>query len=92
MRWVVHLGRAAVVFWVAAILLPGAVTDVVAGSATRQGAPSAHAALTDLSGTAGEGLTGVSDAVARVDAAEEDVRRVVARVRLEVERFIAGLP
>ena len=88
MRLVMHLGRAALVFWVAAILLPAAVTE--AGTVRHHS--SSAAALQGVSGSAGAGLERLGILTSRVDTAEDDVHRVVARLRLETERFIAQLP
>jgi hypothetical protein len=88
MTLVMHLGRAALVFWVAAILLPAA----VAGAGTVSRHPSSATALHGVSDSAATGLDRLDGVRSRVDAADEDVRRIVARVRLETERFIARLP
>ena len=83
-----HLGRAALVFWVAAVLLPAAVAE--AGTVRQH--PSSASALHGLSHSAGDGLDRVGTLTAHVQSAEDDVRRVVDRLRLETERFIATLP
>jgi len=93
MNVVVHLARAGLVFWVAAILLPGAVLEsrTLLEPGVRH-ERSAQTALADVSSTSGLGLEGVARAARDVQRAEDDVRRLVARVRLEVDRFIAQLP
>jgi hypothetical protein len=83
-----HVGRAALIFWVAAILLPTAVVE----SRTVPQHSSPQTALLGVSTSAGGGLDRVASFAAGVDGAEDDVRRLVARVRLETERFIAQLP
>lgn len=83
-----HLGRAALIFWVAAILLPAAV--VRAGTVAQHSSP--QTALLGVSSTADSGLDRVGGLAADVHAAEDDVRRIAARLRLETERFIAQLP
>jgi hypothetical protein len=88
MGLLVHLGRAALIFWVAAILLPGAVGQAL--SVPQQSSP--QAALLGVSTTADAGRDRVSGLTTTVNGAEDDVRRVASRVRLEVERFIAQLP
>ena len=40
--------------------------------------------------SAGTGLAQLDGLVSEVDGAEDDIRAVVARAQLEVERFIAG--
>lgn len=88
MRVVLHLARAALIFWVAAILLPAAVVDATATPLQQ----SPQAALLGVSTTADAGRDRVGGLTADVQGAEDDVRRVVARVRLETERFIGRLP
>ena len=83
-----HLGRAALVFWVAAILLPAAVAE--AGTVQRH--PSPETALQGVSVSAGAGLDRFDSLTAELNGAEDDVRGLVARWRLETERFIAKLP
>ena len=86
---VLHLGRAALIFWVAAILLPAAV--VVATSSTPQHRP-AQAALQGVSTSADAGRDRVRHLTDDVHGAEDDVRRIVSRLQLEAERFIERLP
>jgi hypothetical protein len=88
MRLVMHLGRAALVFWVAAILVPGAVGEL--GSVRTPSTP--ETGLHHVSGTAGSGLHRLGDLTRDVQGSEDGVRRIVDRVRLETERFIAQLP
>lgn len=88
MRLLVHLARAGLIFWVAAVLLPGAVLQ--AGESVEH--PSSQLALHGMADTAGAGLDGVAHIGAEVHGAEDDVRRLVARVSLEVDRLIAQLP
>ena len=89
MRVLLHVGRAALVFWVAAVLLPTAVVD--ATSATSQHG-SARAALVGVSHGADDGRDHARRLTDQVHGAEDDVRRLVARLRLETERFIERLP
>ena len=88
MRLVLHLGRAAVIFWVAAILLPAAVVQV---SAVAQHS-SPETALLGVSTAADDGRSHLGGVTATVHGVEDDVHRIVARLRLETERFIAQLP
>lgn len=83
-----HLARAAVVFWVGAILLPTAVVD--AASVRQPSTP--EDALLGVSSSATTGVDRVGTLTAKVDRAEDDVHQVVARLRLETQRFIAELP
>ena len=88
MRLVVHLGRAALIFWVGAVLLP---TAVVEARTPRADAP-AEAALLGMATSSAGGREHLSGMTAQVRGAERDVRDFVARVRLEAERFIVQLP
>lgn len=96
MRVLLHLGRAALVFWVGAILLPTAVVDATTTAATTATATAPHqtprTALQGVSGTAETGRDRVGRLTAEVHGTEGDIRDIVARVRLEAERFIDGLP
>lgn len=88
MRLAMHAGRAAVIFWVAAILLPGAVTEL----ATVRQPSSSQAALLGVASGAGAGLDRLDAVTTDVHGAEDDIRRFAARLKLETERFIAQLP
>lgn len=88
MGLVLHVLRAALLFWVAVILLPTAVVEATAPSPHRP----AEAALRSLSSTAGVGRDRLGDLETGVRGAENEVRRFAARVGLETERFIARLP
>ncbi len=88
MRLVVHLGRAALIFWVGAVLLP---TAVVEATSPRPAAP-AEAALLGVATSSTSGRDHLSGMTAQVQEAESDVRDLVARVRLEAERFIVRIP
>jgi hypothetical protein len=83
-----HLGRAAAIFWVAAVLLPAAVVEA---GAVRQPSTSKNALL-GVSSSASAGTARIDTLTAKVDRTEDDVHEVVARLRLETERFIAKLP
>lgn len=90
-----HLGRAALIFWVAAIMLPAAVQQTVAVPTGTSGAGSQQstvAALHGVADAAGDGRDRVAALTAHVHGTEDEVRGLVARVRLETERFIAQLP
>lgn len=89
MRVVLHLGRAALIFWVAAFLLPTMVLHATASPEQRR---SPQAALQGVSSTADAARDRARDWTDHVHGAEDDVRRVVARLRLETERFIERLP
>lgn len=93
MHVVVHMLRAGLIFWVAAILLPGAVLEsrTLLEPGVRH-ERSAQTALADVSSTSALGLEDMNRAARGVQQAEDDVRTLVARVRLEVDRFIAQLP
>ena len=91
MRVAWHLGRAALVFWVGAILLPNAVVDATS-STVQHRSPQAALALQGVSSSADSGRDGARRLTDEVQAAEDDVRRIVARLRLETERFIERLP
>lgn len=88
MRLVVHLGRAALIFWVAAVVLPAAVQQ----AETVPPHPTSESALHGMASTSGAGRDLVADITARVHGSENGVRSVVARWRLETERFIAKIP
>ena len=83
-----HLARAAAVFWVGAVLLPGAVAEA---GAVRQ-PTSSEDAFHGVSGSAAAGLDRVGALSAKVAGAEDDVDRIVARLQLETRLFIANLP
>lgn len=89
MRVVLHLGRAALIFWVAAILLPTAVVGATSWS-SQQREP--LAALQAVSNGADDGRDRARRVTDEVHGAEDDVRRIVVRLRLETERFIERLP
>lgn len=88
MRLLLHLGRAAVIFWTAAILLPAAVAEATSPAHHR----SAEAALHGVSATSGDLRERLGGLGTGVDGAEADLRRVAACVQLEVQRFIEQLP
>jgi hypothetical protein len=83
-----HLGRAAAIFWVAAVLLPAAAAEA---GAVRQPSTSKNALL-GVSSSPSAGTDRIVTLIAKVGRAEDDVHDVVARLRLETERFIAKLP
>jgi hypothetical protein len=83
-----HLGRAALISWVAVILLPGAVTAL---GVVRQPS-SSQAALLGVSSSAGAGIDRLGAVTTDMHGAEDAVRRFAARLQLESERFIAQLP
>ena len=83
-----HVGRAALVFWVAVILLPAAAAEL--GTVRQPTSP--QTSLLGVSEGAGSGLDRLGEIAASVNGAEDDVDRIVSRVRLETGRFIAKLP
>ena len=88
MKLVLHLGRAALIFWVGAILLPAAVVE----AGTVRPHSSSQSALIGVSSASHAGRDSLGGLAEEVHGAEDDVRRIVARLRLETTRFIARLP